>query len=364
MTTTVGSTGSSGIGPSKASKKGSDTRKREPMIQYWSIRFTYETVGSWDHVYRVCKEKFKAGRIQLEKGKGGQVHIQGTVHASPRMRETQIHWFFAQIWPLKFPVIDYCAQSKSTAADRYCMKEDTRIDGPWDWNMQCTHLDMTIEKSDILEYEIMYPWAKELVDLTGGVLPGKLSREIHWFWSKHGKMQKTETARYLEYYHEGCIIQGGKKHILATAYMRPAPIYILVIPRKEEQYVSYASIELLKDSLYMSGFGTKATGPVNRKKPWVVIMANFPPDMTALSEDRYVVKCVDILDVPPPAGAEVFNNTASGSVVVEEKPFNNTASNNLTTIEACREDLENRRERERREREAESARRHWRNKGL
>ena len=33
---------------------------------------------------------------------------------------------------------------------------------------------------------------------------------------------------------------------------------------------------------------------VNRKKPWVIVMANFLPEKRALSEDRWMIKNVDI----------------------------------------------------------------------
>ncbi len=154
-------------------------------------------------------------------------------------------------------------------------------------------ISVEIQKSDIITIEEMYPWGRALLAKVANCLPDKRDRTIYWYWSQHGQMKKTETARYLVYHHDGVIIQGGRKHVLANAYKNPSAIYILLVPRADEGFVSYASIELLKDALYMSAFGTECTGSVNRKKPWVIIFANFPPDTTTMSQDRWIITCVD-----------------------------------------------------------------------
>jgi hypothetical protein len=171
---------------------------------------------------------------------------------------------------------------------RYCTKQGKGYEG----NLR-PKIDMTITEEDLLTREDMFNWNRDLEDMVGGTLPGQKSREIYWYWSEAGCMQKTETARRLVYLWDACVIQGGRRHVLATAYKCMAPIYILLVPRTDEGFVSYASIELLKDNLYMSAFGTEATGPANRKKPWVIVMANFPPNEATLSSDRWMIQQVD-----------------------------------------------------------------------
>lgn len=172
----------------------------------------------------------------------------------------------------------------------YCVK-----DGDFYGNMtrEREKISMEIEEDDILKWDDMLPWGREVVEMVDGRLPDKLDRRIFWIWSSAGKQQKTEVARYLCYHHDAVVIQGGRKHVLAVAYKNPAPIYILTVPRTDEGFVSYASIELIKDSLYMSAFGVEATGMVNRKKPWVIVIGNFGPDKSKLSEDRWVERRVD-----------------------------------------------------------------------
>jgi len=173
----------------------------------------------------------------------------------------------------------------------YCVK-----DGDFVGNMtrEREKINMDIDEENVITLDDMYPWGRELVKMVDGCLPDKRDRKIYWYWSSAGCMMKTETARYLCYYHDAVVIQGGRKHVLAVACKCKAPIYILIVPRTDEGFVSYASIELIKDALYMSAFGVEATEPVNRKKPWVIVMANFPFKKTALSEDRWVEHRVDL----------------------------------------------------------------------
>lgn len=179
--------------------------------------------------------------------------------------------------------------SSRLANVNYCSKEGKFIA----WGTCKPKLSLELEASDVMSLEELPGWANELVGTVGGCLPPAEDRSIFWVWSSEGKMYKTETARHLAFHHDAVVIQGGRKHVLAVAFKNPAPIYMLLVPRSDEGFVSYASIELLKDSLYMSAFGTEATGMVNRKKPWVLVFANFPPDRSKLSVDRYQVVCVD-----------------------------------------------------------------------
>lgn len=287
--------------------KAPDTEKpkREAVNEFWSFRFTADKIGAVDQWIRVLdfvKTKFK-GRFQLEKGtKHGILHYQGCFHCKPRERRSALVKELLILFPaLEFPVKDYLAKSISIAADRYCMKTDTRIDGPWEHNMPREKISVEIEESDILQKEDMYPWGLALIAKVANCLPDKKDRTIYWYWSEQGCMKKTETARYLVYHHDAIIIQGGRKHVLANGYKNPSAIYILLVPRKDEGFVSYASIELLKDALYMSAFGTECTGSINRKKPWVIVFANFKPNFDAMSPDRWIVENVD----NPLAGAEM-----------------------------------------------------------
>lgn len=220
--------------------------------------------------------------IGEEVGEEGTPHLQGYVEFPTKVRPIGYKGFPKEIhWE--------AARGDRDANVKYCSKESA---------YRCTKalkpkISMEIEESDIIARDALPQWAQETVDRLANCLPDKRDRTIYWYWSTQGQMYKTELARYLVYWHDAIVIQGGRRHVLANAYKNPAPIYILLVPRTDEGFVSYASIELLKDSLYMSAFGTEATGPVNRKKPWVLVMANFAPNMTTLSTDRWIITNVD-----------------------------------------------------------------------
>lgn len=215
----------------------------------------------------------------------GKPHIQGYCESNTKIRPMglgpkEIHWI--------------AAKGNMSQNYTYCSK-----DGDWiQWGSCKQKINMEITEEDILPYDEMFDWGRQLEDRVTDCLPDKRDRTIYWYWSQAGQMKKTETARRLVFHHDALVIQGGRKHILANAYKVSAPIYILIIPRTDEGFVSYASIELLKDALYMSAFGVEATGSVNRKKPWVICIANFPPIESALSEDRWYIENVDIVQDP------------------------------------------------------------------
>lgn len=284
----------SSVGPSGIAKSG---QKQEPSWEFWAWRFTSSKVQEFTNLIQIFQENdwFTEWIFQLEKGSiNGVEHYQGWCQTKPKKRRQQLRDYFKSKFPdLKFPNEDYLEKSKSGASAAYAAKGDSRIDGPWFSHKMKPKISMEIEDDDIMKYDELPAWSQTVIDMVRTKpLPEKEDRTIHWFWSQEGRNYKTETCRYLVHHHEAYVLSGASRHVLAATYANPRPIYIFCIPRSAEDGISYKSIELIKDSLYMSGFGTKATGMVNRKKPWVFIFCNFTPKYEQMSEDRWVVKDV------------------------------------------------------------------------
>jgi len=288
----------SSVGP--LGKKVSQTAsKQESTYEYWSFRFTSSKVRKFEDLMQWVTQ-FSAFRFQKEKGEGGVEHYQGTFHTKPKKRRCQLRDSALHVFPsLVFPGCDYLEKSMSSAADRYVMKDDTRVDGPWEKNMpkvMPAHLDITIP--DVMNKEDLPDKMQAIIDMVDNRLPDKEDRKIYWYYDITGCNFKTETARYLEFNHWAVIMQGAKRHCLVNAFKRTAPIYCFVVPREER--VDYVALESLKDSLYMSAFGTDGTGSVNRKKPWVLVFANYIPNIARLSTDKWKITNVgppeDIID--------------------------------------------------------------------
>lgn len=117
-------------------------------------------------------------------------------------------------------------------------------------------------------------------------------RTIHWYWD-NGGTGKTSLCKYLIMKHEA-IVLGGKatdiKNGILTYYNKEGytPDLIVVnITRSMEQFVSYEGLENIKDMMFYSGKyeGGQICGP----SPHLIVFANFEPDKTKLTNDRWKI---------------------------------------------------------------------------
>jgi len=69
--------------------------------------------------------KVRYGNAQLEKGKEGTVHIQAYLNYKNPIRVTAIQKYDKQ---LHIEIV-----KEDRGASRYCLKEDTRVEGPWEY---------------------------------------------------------------------------------------------------------------------------------------------------------------------------------------------------------------------------------------
>lgn len=65
---------------------------------------------------------------QLEKGKEGTLHLQFFIHLKEKKRPTFMHKYDKRV---HIEVVKV-----NNGADEYCLKEDTRVDGPWEFGVR------------------------------------------------------------------------------------------------------------------------------------------------------------------------------------------------------------------------------------
>lgn len=219
-----------------------------------------ETKGLLDH-FNTKHIKYIIG---YEKGEQGTPHLQGYIESPKRIRPIEcfknkrIHW----------------ESAKGSKDDnfKYCSK-----DGLYDTNI----LDVFLPD---ISPEGMYPWQKEILDICLSV-PDK--RSIHWYWDSEGNSGKTTLAKYLSFYHNAIPLRGKTNDILHCAAEHNSSIYIFISPRTNEDYFPYEGLELIKDGYFMSGkFESK---PIIRPSPHVIVFANFEPNTSKLSLDRWII---------------------------------------------------------------------------
>jgi len=112
--------------------------------------------------------------------------------------------------------------------------------------------------------------------------------------------------KWLHRFHDAVPLKNKKGDILNIAMANPSDMYVYDIERSLKSFVSYSSIEKIKNGFYMSG--KYEGGIINANCPWVVIFANFPPKWNKLSEDRWeVFEIIDQALTPWSPTAPIFN---------------------------------------------------------
>lgn len=265
---------------------------------------------------------------QKEKGQDGTEHYQGylELHKAQRLAAMKklngrAHW----------------EKRKKTAEDcvAYCTKEDTRIDGPWTVGKsarnqgQRTDLDSAAEavqagatmdtladshpvtyikytkglkeftalhdrrrmlelKRKAFETADLRPWQQHLADKLNK--PAN-DRTIMWYWEEEGNVGKTWFARYMSAKHSATVLDVGKKIDMCYCLKdhKGASILFNITRTQNLEHLGYlyGLAECIKDDMVTSYKYMPVElflGPQH-----VVVFANFPPDTTKWSQDRYDV---------------------------------------------------------------------------
>ena len=187
----------------------------------------------------------------------------------------------------------------------YCSKLDTRADGPWhssDVKIPACNLDPKKGIIDPLDGANLYVW-QCWVEHILKTRPD--DRTVYWFWEARGNCGKSAMVKhiYLKYW-DKVVIATGKGNDVRNQVNRhvngdpnkgidgkPLEIALLDFSRSIEDFVSYETIEQIKNGLLYSG---KYEGGVCCfNTPHVICFANFEPDVSKLSADRWVIIEID-----------------------------------------------------------------------
>lgn len=266
---------------------GTTTRQISPAKAWVFTLNNYTEEEILSSIVPQFQEKATRWYFAKEVGESGTPHLQGTVEFKKKLRPLSlglnrgIHW----------------EKRGGTWEDsvKYCQKEDGekyfggfRPKRPLD-RLPCE--------------DNMFPWQQKVVDM---ITEKPDARTVVWIWEPVGGVGKTTFMKFLMRFHGAIPLEGKKSDILNVAAQFDSDLYLYDIERSLEQFVSYSSIEKIKNGMYMNG--KYEGGIVDRNPPHVLIFANFAPDYEKLSLDRWNVFTIENNDLLPwQRFAPIFN---------------------------------------------------------
>lgn len=252
--------------------KSVETQKKRDRARRWSFTLFKSNTEKL--------EKFKRNLASLNCltilgvetcPESGKEHIQGYLECKNQIEFSTLQKLWKGI---------HLEKSIGSQADNvnYCSKEGNVY-----------YSDFKVPKPlKILDFEKLYNWQKDIVNLCK-TEPD--DRKIYWYWGKNGCNGKTQLCKHLVHHHKAVVMMGKCADCLHFAVENESDIYIFLLARSREMDVSYEAMEYLKDGLFMSG--KYEGGMVIRNSPHVIVMANFEPDKSALSKDRWIIRSLE-----------------------------------------------------------------------
>lgn len=255
--------------------------KRINQLKHWFFTFNNYEKSDVEILETKFNEVCTKYLFQEEKGDNGTPHLQGIISLKKAMRWSELKLSSKIHWEKPINVND---------CYNYCQKTETRVG-----NVYASKNVKIIKPLKIITE--LRDWQKSVVDM---VKCDPDDRTIVWIYETEGNVGKTQLCKYLIHHHNAVPIEGKKNDILYCAAEFDSECYLMDLERSMEDYVSYAAIEKIKNGVYMCA--KYESKPILRNSPHIIIFANFKPDLSALSKDRwkvYTIKENKLLSLNP-----------------------------------------------------------------
>lgn len=259
------------------SEKSCNTKRISPAKNWFFTYNNYDLCYIENMLVPRFQELCDKYVMQQECGKEGTPHIQGVITLKKKARplelglEKAIHW--EKVRNVK-------------ESYEYCCKEDTRDGKVWTHNYYVPRPLKIITK--------LYAWQKELEDAIVNTEPD--GRTLYWRWETTGNIGKSSFCKYMYVKHRAYVVKGGSCvnicNMIFNTDMEQCRCFIIDIPRRKKNNVSYTAIECILDGMITNTkyeCGIKAFNP-----PHVIVFSNFPPDTDeTVSMDRWDIKKIE-----------------------------------------------------------------------
>ena len=257
----------------------SSPKKINPAIR-WCFTFNNYSEAEFCSVCSTIQATCRLGIVGKEVGESGTPHLQGYIELKKKSRPLSVFTFTNKISWRK------CKGTKEENIT-YCSKDDKN---PFLHNCKIR------QPLKLISPDMFYDWQKEIIEI---IKKEPDNRKIYWYWSNEGGVGKTQFCKYLSatygamcLHGKGSDVRNGIVTMAGPQGLNTPELVLYPIPRSHNSdYISYESLENIKDMYFYSG--KYEGGMINGNPPHLFVFANEPPNEFKMSNDRWVIKCID-----------------------------------------------------------------------
>lgn len=249
--------------------------------------FTLPKNDEWKEapdVHDYLRQWMKKYVFQLEKGESGYVHWQGRGSLIKKARASTLKGRFCVGG--HFSVTS--SSTFQTEDDKYVMKAETRVDGPYKSE---EYEPPEPKTTQLIEFETheLYPWQQTIVEWCQTVD----FRHIKLIYDTKGNRGKSIFAEWLSYRklaNEVPSMRSMEDLLQACFHMPARNAYLIDMPRgmnKGKLGEFYSGLESLKNGMIFDKRYQYRVKRINR--PQVIVFTNTLPKFNLLSPDRWQI---------------------------------------------------------------------------
>jgi len=233
--------------------------------------------------------------FQLERGsEAGKLHLQGRLQLQGKKKRcTTVVNDLARILGIEKSWITVRPEADEAGSFRYCLKEDTRVDGPW--------ADKPIYLGkDLCCMAKPHPWQSQVLRW---LTKSADDRSINWIFDPIGAHGKSKLAKWLRKKNLAKRIPLGNASQIKTSVisMGASPAYVIDLPRvrgaDETREALFSAIEDVKNGWVQSAMYGKFS-ELMFEPPHVIVFSNELPEYSFASADRWKVWGFDEITKP------------------------------------------------------------------
>lgn len=233
--------------------------------------------------------------MQLEEGEDSKNGINQHYHLQVYLKLVRIRFRTAENRAKKNKEIGFlkiCSTAGIAALKTYCMKQETKVGGPW-----CKYPDRVINLN-IPDYKDFTYYQKKTTAYAIKSMNNPHDRKIIWIWCRKGFSGKTAVLKYLYKYYKAAYIPGYTDSRTLSLIMN-APTYkfskllCINLPKEKPKDNTIKDIlsvlEGVKDNFIMNTKGCNDIGVTEINNKTILISANYPPPIWR-KETLFIIK--------------------------------------------------------------------------